>query len=511
MKILMISSEVTPFAKSGGLGDAVSAVSRALSRAGHDVKVLLPRYAGIDRSKLEVAGSLSACMGGSDGAEREEKAGLYKSYLPGSTVEAYFLDHEKYYGREGYYGSKSQSDYPDNPERFAFLCRSGFALCRLLAWSPDILHAHDWQAALAPVFLRHGEGHAEFAKTKSVLSIHNLGYQGVYPKDCYSAFRLSWELFHGAGFEYYDKVNLLKAGISSADCLTTVSPSYAREIQTPGSGFGLDGLLRFRSAELVGILNGVDLDEWDPETDLRIPARYSGAKMAGKAECKAVLQKEFGLPVAPGKPLIGMVGRLSDQKGVVELFGQPNGSAYRICADMDVQFAVVGTGEKWCEDEVRALSARVPNFKAVVGFDDRLAHLVESGSDFFLMPSRYEPCGLNQMFSLRYGTLPIVHRTGGLSDTVENYNQDTGSGTGFTFDDLTPRAIYDTVGWAVWAWYNRREHIDAMRLRAMEKRFTWERAAAEYVKLYERAAGMAREGKSAAKGCGERGRPGAGR
>jgi len=487
MKILMVSSEVEPFAKSGGLGDAVAALSRALARAGHEVKVVLPRYSIVDKSKLEVGGDpLSVPMGASGGkAARAEKAGLYKAYLPGSTAELYFLDHCGYFCREGLYGPKARSDYPDNPERFAFLCRGAFSLCRALSWSPDVLHAHDWQAALAPVFLRHGEAHGEFERTKSVLSIHNLGYQGLYPKDCFPAFGLPWELFYGAGFEFYDKVNILKAGISSASCLTTVSPSYAREIQTPAAGFGLDGLLRFRSADLVGILNGVDFDVWDPETDLRIPARYSTAKMAGKDACKAALQKEFGLPVSPDKPLVGMVGRLTDQKGVVELFGSPGGSAYSICADMDVQLAVLGSGDKWCEDEVRALSARVPNFKAKVGFDDKLAHLVEAGSDFFLMPSRYEPCGLNQMYSLRYGTLPIVHRTGGLADTVENYNQDTGAGTGFTFDDLTPRSIYDTLGWAVWAWYNRREHIVAMRERAMGRRFSWDRSAGEYAKLYE--------------------------
>ncbi len=240
----------------------------------------------------------------------------------------------------------------------------------------------------------------------------------------------------------------------------------------------------------MGILNGVDLDEWDPETDLRIPARYSAAKMAGKDKCKAALQKEFGLSVSKDKPLIGMVTRLADMKGVGELFGPLYGSAYKICAEMELQFAVVGSGEKWCEDELRSLSGRLPNFRSKIGFDEKLAHLVEAGADFFLMPSRYEPCGLNQMYSLRYGTLPIVHRTGGLSDTVENYNQETGAGTGFMFDNLTPRAVYDTVGWAVWAWYNKRKHIAAMRERAMERRFSWDRSAGEYSKLYERALGV---------------------
>ena len=479
MKILMVSSEAAPFAKAGGLGDAVAALSRALSKAGHDVKLALPRYYSIDRSKLEtVPGPL---------AVGDVWGTVYKSLLPGSAVETYFLDQERFFGRDGIYGSKAESDFADNPERFAFLCRGAFQLCRKLGWIPDIMHAHDWPSSLVPVFLSHDRMLPEFAGTASILTIHNLGYQGVYPKDSFSSFHLPWELFHDGGFEFYDQVNLLKAGIRSADCLTTVSPSYAREIQTPDFGFGLDGLLRHRSSDLVGILNGVDLEEWNPETDLHIPAHYSEKRMAGKAECKAALQKEFGLPVAADKPLIGMVGRLTDQKGVGELFGPLYGSAYRICSDMDLQFAVVGTGDKWCEDELRGLSTRLPNFRARIGFDERVAHLVEAGSDFFLMPSRYEPCGLNQMYSLRYGTLPIVHRTGGLSDTVENYNQDTGGGTGFMFDHQTPRAVYDTVGWAVWAWFNRRGHIDAMRARAMGRRFTWDRSGLEYTKLYERA------------------------
>jgi starch synthase len=481
----MVSSEATPFAKSGGLGDAVSALSAALARLGHDVRLVLPRYYFIDRKNLE---HMSRPLDVPEGQEgRAARCGVYRSYVPGSTAEAYFLDIERHFGRDGIYGGKSEPDYPDNPARFAFLSRAAFELCAWLGWTPDIFHAHDWPSSLVPAVLARERRAGRLPDSASVLSIHNLGYQGVYPKESFPALGLPWEDYHGAGFEFYGKVNLLQAGLRCADCLTTVSPTYAREIQTPDFGFGMDALLRHRSSELVGILNGVDLDEWNPETDLRIAARYSPQKMAGKALCKAALQKEFGLPGAPGKPLVGMVGRLSDQKGVGELFGPQFGSAFRVCVDMDVQFAVVGTGDKWCEDELRSLSGKLPNLKAKVGFDERIAHAVEAGSDFFLMPSRYEPCGLNQMYSLRYGTLPIVHRTGGLADTVENYNQDTGEGTGFMFDDLPPRAIYDTVGWAVWAYYNRREHVDRMRLRAMERRFTWEQAAREYEKLYGRA------------------------
>lgn len=479
----MVTSEAVPFAKAGGLGDAVSALSRALERAGHDVRIAMPRYYGVDKAALEpMEGPLGVPVGAG-----EERAAVYRGVLPASSVPVYFFEHDRLFGRDGIYGDRAEPDFSDNPERFGFLSRAAFQLCRRLAWIPDVLHAHDWPSAMVPVFLRHVERRSEFAKSASVLSIHNLGYQGLYSKRSFPYFGLPWELFHGAGFEFYDKINLLKAGVTNADCLTTVSPTYAREIQTPEFGFGLDGLLRFRSEDLVGILNGVDLDDWDPETDRLLPANYSSDELSGKALCKSALQREFGLPADPAKPLIGMVSRLADQKGVGELFGPMYGSAYDICTKMDLQFVLIGSGERWCENEIRSLAARLPNFRAVVGYDERIAHLIEAGSDFFMMPSRYEPCGLNQMYSLRYGTLPIVHRTGGLADTVENYNQETGAGTGFMFDRLTPRSIFDTTGWAVWAWYNRSEHIRVMRRRAMSRRFSWDHSAREYEKLYDRA------------------------
>ena len=360
------------------------------------------------------------------------------------------------------------------------------------------MHAHDWPTSLVPVYLRHGEGGRDFASTASVLSIHNLGYQGLYGKETFPAFGLPWELFHGAGFEHYDRVNLLKAGLTSADCLATVSPSYAREIQTSGLGAGLDGLLRARSADLVGILNGVDSEDWNPARDRFLPAAYDSKDLSGKAVCKRELQRSFGLPEDPAVPVIGMVARLTDQKGIAELFGPGYGSVRDIATAMALQFVVVGSGEKWCEAELASLQSRLPNFRAKIGYDEAASHLVEAGSDFYMMPSRYEPCGLNQMYSLLYGTLPIVHRTGGLADTVENYNQDSGGGTGFAFENLTPRAIFDTTGWAVWAWYNRPGHIAAMRARAMTRDFTWDKPADEYAKLYGR--GLARTVQTAGKG-----------
>ena len=479
----MISSEAVPFAKSGGLGDVVNALAIALSRLGHDVRVLIPRYYSIPRESLTLLDEPMAVPLGAG----EVWTGVYSSLLPSSDVPVYFLDYERFFGRSGVYGVSSQQEYPDNPERFALLSRGAFQLCRKLRWVPDILHAHDWPSSLVPVYLSGLERSTEFVNTASVLAIHNLGYQGVYSKEHFPSFGLDWMLFHGAGFEFHDAVNLLKAGITTADSLVTVSPTYAREIQTPSYGFGLDGLLRHRSRDLVGILNGVDTDTWNPGKDNLIPASFSIDDMSGKAVCKAELQKAFGLPVDAGIPLFGMVARLTDQKGIGEMFGRGYGALQSVCSTMKVQVAVVGAGDSWCEDELRSLSTRFPNFKAKIGYDEALAHLVEAGSDFYLMPSRYEPCGLNQMYSLRYGTLPIVHRTGGLADTVENYSQDTGNGTGFMFDDLTPRALYDTIGWASWAWYNRKGHIAMMRKKAMTCEFSWKRSANEYTALYDRA------------------------
>jgi starch synthase len=264
-----------------------------------------------------------------------------------------------------------------------------------------------------------------------------------------------------------------------------VSPNYAEETKTPAHGFRLDGVLRFRSADYSGILNGIDTGIWNPAKDPYLPKPYSAKDLNGKAKAKEALQREFNLPAAPDVPIVGMVTRLTGQKGVGALFGPAYGSAWSICRDMNLQFAILGTGEGWCENELRSLSDRLSNFKARVGYSEDMSHLIEAGADYFLMPSQYEPCGLNQMYSLAYGTPPIVRKTGGLADTVLNFNQETGEGTGFMFDDLTPSAIYNTVGWAVWAYYNRRPQVEAMRIRGMKLNFSWEQSAKRYIELYE--------------------------
>ena len=486
VKILMVSSEAMPWAKTGGLADMVSSLSIALAKLGHEVKMVIPRYYSIDRDKLElVPGALGVPVGSG-----EEWCAVYTAGLPGSDekIETYFIDHENFFGRDGIYGTHSNPDFGDNPRRFGFFCRAAFQLCRKTDWYPDIIHAHDWPAAPATVYLKFAErvSGSGFKNSSSVLTIHNLGYQGTYSKNNFDYLGLGWDVFYKAGFEDWDKINFLKAGLYSADKLTTVSPNYAEETKTQAHGFHLDGVLRYRSADYMGILNGIDTTVWSPSHDPFIPMPYSAKNIEGKAKAKEALQREFGLAVDPSVPVFGMVTRLTDQKGVGELFGPCYGSAWAMCRDMNLQMVLIGSGDAWCEREVTNLSSRLSNFKGKVGYSEKHSHLIEAGADFFLMPSRYEPCGLNQMYSLAYGTLPIVHNTGGLADTVEKYNQETGSGTGFMFDYLSPSSIYDTVGWAVWAWYNRPDHIQAMRIRGMKKDFSWEKSAKKYAELYEK-------------------------
>lgn len=479
----MVTSETVPFAKTGGLADAVSALALTLSKQGHDVRIVMPRYYKIDRSKLKPIDTPLAVAAG----QIETWVKVYESTLPDSKVPVYFIDHEQCFGRDGIYGTKAEPDFHDNPYRSAVLCHGAFQLCRMMGWYPDIMHAHDWFCALVPVLLKHVCRNGYFAHTASVFTIHNLGYQGWYPESSYPALGLDWNLYYGAGFERNGSINLLQSAISCSDMITTVSPTYAGEMQTMDGGFGLDGLLRVRTDVVRGVLNGCDLDTWNPKKDKLLPANFDSKNLANKAKCKAALQKRMGLPVDPNVPLIGIVTRLADQKGIAEVFAPSYGSIFNMCVNMNLQFAILGSGEKWCEDEINSLQSQLPNLRAYIGYDESLSHLIEAGSDFFLMPSRYEPCGLNQMYSMLYGTLPIVRRTGGLADTVEQYNEKTGDGTGFLFDSLTPGAIYDTVGWAVWAYYNQKDHIKKMQVKGMNKDFSWEKSVDGYISVYSEA------------------------
>lgn len=484
MRILMITSEAVPFVKTGGLADVVSSLSYALEKRGHEVAIVMPRYYSIDRRNLNpIPGALGIHIGFS-----EYWAQVFETTLPDSKIPVYFIDHEESFGREGIYGSPLEHDFSDNPKRFSLLCHAAFQLCRKQHWIPDIMHAHDWPAALVPVLLQFSTQYEQFINTASVFTIHNIGYQGIYNKVSYTETGVDWLHFYAAGFEDWDRINFLKAGITCAHQITTVSPAYAKEILQPEFGFRMDGILRFRNDDLTGILNGADTAVWNPKSDALLPANYTARTVKkGKLENKAALQRKMGLAEDPSIPVIGMITRLTEQKGIAELFGPAYGAAFRICTELNVQLVVLGSGEQWCENELLSLAHRLPNLKAYIGYNEALSHLIEAGSDFFLMPSRYEPCGLNQMYSLLYGTLPIVRKTGGLADTVQNYDESTGEGTGFVLDDLTPESLYNTVGWAVHTWFNRPDHINDMRKRGMKQDFSWGQSAQAYENVYEKA------------------------
>jgi starch synthase len=475
LKVLFVSSEVAPFRKTGGLGDVAGALPKALARRGVDVRVVTPLYQGIDWQAFErLDGALDVPM-----YFGTARAGVRMGQLPGSNVPLYFLEHNQYFDRPFLYGPPGQG-YSDNLERFVFLSRASLELCKALGWFPDVAHANDWQTALVPVYLNTVEWGRPLHGTASVFTIHNLSYQGNQGSGAHFISGLGWEHFNPSEFEHFGDFNPLKAALVHSTMLSTVSPTYAREIQTPGFGFGLDGVLASRSRQLQGILNGIDVDHWDPSRDPHLPARFDRTDLAGKALCKAALQREMGLPQRPDVPIFGVISRLTPQKGLdILAFSLEQLLAW------DLQLVVLGTGDAEAERFFSSMAARRGDkIRCFIGFDDGLSHRIEAGADFFVMPSRFEPCGLNQMYSLRYGTLPIVRSTGGLADTVQNYVEATGGGTGFVFGDLTPDALANTVGWSLSTYHDRPAHILQMRRRAMEQDFSWERAAGDYQRLY---------------------------
>lgn len=478
MKILFCASETTPFCKTGGLADVIGSLPPELKKLGHDVRIVVPFHGAIDRNAYEITSRVPQL--GVPLGFGERWCAVYETKLPDGDVPVYLIEHDQYFARIALYQYDGK-DYEDNAERFAFFSRACCQLCKSIQWAPDVMHCHDWQAGLIPVYLKTWEAdHPLFFATASVQTIHNLGYQGVFGKDEIVHSQLGWEHFRGDALEYYDKLNYLKGGILFADKVSTVSPNYAREIQTPEHGWGLDGVLRDRSPDLVGILNACDYREWNPATDALLPARFDVDNLAGKATCKEHLQKAFGLPVRPDVPIIGIVSRLAYQKGFDIL-----AAALPRAFEMDLQLVVLGTGEVWSHFFYGGLPGQYPGKAGTfIGFDDFRAHLVMAGSDFLLMPSRYEPCGLSQLSSKRYGTLPIVRATGGLDDTVANYNEFNGDGDGFKFYHLTPEAISNTIGWSVSTYYDRRSHFNAMQDRAMRQRYLWSAAAQRYEELY---------------------------
>jgi starch synthase len=492
LKILMVTSEAEPFAKVGGLGEAVSSLAAELSRQGHEVRIVLPRYYFIDPVKERLQKKphpLGIPLG-----MREEWAGVYEGVLPNSKVSVYFLEHEGFYGRDGVYGPRGGEGFADNLPRFALLCRGAFQLCRMLGWTPDIVHSHDWPTALCCVYLKTLESRTEFAGAAAVLTLHNAGYQGVFHKDNMNHIGLSWEHFYSSGFECYDRINLLQAGIKNADMITTVSPGYAREILGPEKGNGMDGLLRERQDRFTGILNGIDYSVWNTETDPFLPCHFSEKTLEKKEKLKTRLKEEIFLTADKDRPLIGMIGRIVDQKGYGVLLDYQRAGLAAICRELDVQVVILGTGSAAYEQELARLAWKLPNLKVILQFNTQLAHLIEAGSDFFLMPSLFEPCGLNQLYSLRYGAIPIVSDTGGLADTVENYDEATGKGTGIVIEQVTFDSIYHAVKKALDLYTNNKAAIRSMREQGMTKRFSWEHSAEKYLETYKKALKLKREG-----------------
>ncbi len=475
LKVLFVASEVAPFRKTGGLADVAGALPKALAKRGMDVRVVMPLYQGLRWGELErLDGTLKVPMwwGAAQAAVRLGR-------LPGSQVPIYFLEYHRYFDRPYVYGPPGDS-YPDNLERFAFLSRGALELTRALGWVPDIVHAHDWQTALAPIYVNTVEWSKPLHGAASVFTIHNLAYQGMFDGNAMFITGLGRGHYNAGELEHFGTMNLMKGAIAHATMLSTVSPNYAKEIQTPSYGFGLDGVLSARGRDLLGLLNGIDTEEWNPAADPHIAARFEAGRPGGKARCKAALQRELGLPVRPDVPVFGVIGRLTAQKG----FDVLARALERILA-WDVQMVLLGAGDPEAEAFFSAAAGvHGQRFRCWIGFHDALAHRIEAASDFFLMPSRFEPCGLNQMYSLRYGTLPIVRATGGLVDTVTNYDEAAGGGTGFVFHDLTPDALANTVGWALSTYADRPRHIAAMRKRAMSQDFSWDRAATAYERLY---------------------------
>ncbi len=481
MRIAMIASECVPYAKSGGLADVVGALPAALKALGHDVIVILPRYRGI-AEKFDLQPYLSP-MGVWMGNTEEWCAVERTKNTEG--VPIYFIQSQKYFDRKGLYHDAEMRDYEDNARRFGFFTRAALQLCKDMRFYPDVVHAHDWQTALAPAYLKiwHWDDPV-LGGAAGLLTIHNIGYQGIYDAEAYDYLGLQWSNFTPDKFEAHGEINFLKGGIHYADLVNTVSPTYARETRTPEYAHGMAPYLNNKGKNYVGILNGVDYEQWNPALDELIPATYSPEEMAGKVICKRELQKRLGLEVAPEIPLIGVVSRMAHQKGLDILAG----AIENVVRDMRVQFAVLGSGDKELERFYGALPGRYPGrIGCHIGYSNELAHWIEAGADFFIMPSRYEPCGLNQIYSLKYGTLPIVRATGGLDDTVAQYDEATGGGTGFKFWEPSAHAVYYTVGWAVSTYYDRPAHLRLMIARAMSQSFSWEDSARTYEAAYESA------------------------
>lgn len=485
MRILMVSSEIFPLAKTGGLADVVGALSQTLFRIGAEVSLVMPAYQPILEGKLQL--EETGIKVEVNLAQRASRGRILRSWLA-KKLPLYLISADSYFLREGLYGT-ARGDYPDNAERFTFFSKATLELARKTApW--DVIHCHDWQTALIPVFKKlHSDLWPEIHSSRTLLTIHNLAFQGNFPASIWELLNLDKEYFTPQYLEFYGGVNFLKGGILFADALTTVSKKYADEIKTPEYGCGLEGVIGDREKDLYGILNGVDYEEWNPKTDPHLIKNYRLEDLRGKRSCKKELQEICGLPSNASVPLIGIVSRLTDQKGLDIV-----ADAIEDLMHLDLQLVFLGSGEQQYQQILTGLCARHPEKVGVrIGFDNALAHKIEAGADMFLMPSKYEPCGLNQIYSLKYGTIPIVRATGGLDDTIEDYNPLTGTGNGFKFSAYSGSTLLEAVkrGTAV---YFHKKAWRRLMANAMSYDFSWEKSAAEYLTLYRKLAGTSAQG-----------------
>ena len=483
MKIVWVTSEAVPYAKTGGLADVSAALPEALARNGHQVSLIMPYYPQQTGRLNLTFDSRFDLLGVPLGDHTEWAAVRIKKTAPGLTV--YFIEFNRFFDRATLYDWNGR-EYSDNAERFIFFSRAAMQCIQALQLDPDILHLNDWHCALCAVYLRSllYSGSPAFRSCRSVMTIHNIGYQGNFDKENIRLTGLGWEFFNWHCLEFYDRLNLLKGGIMCADMVSTVSRTYAEEILSPEYGFALDPSLRHRAYEgrLRGIANGIDTETWDPAKDKHLPKKFSPQHPGGKKICKQALQRRFGLPERPDVPLFGLLSRLAYQKGLDVFAAALEDMLYH----NDFQFVLIGSGDPGLQDHFRYLAGKYPHkFAAFIGYASEAdSHLLEAGSDFFVMPSRYEPCGLNQMYSMRYGTLPIVRQTGGLADTVKNYSPAAPDSTGFVFHDLTPDALRGTIRWAADLYWKQPEDIRRMRKNGMTADFSWDHTAAQYEQMY---------------------------
>lgn len=475
MKLLFAATECAPFFKSGGLGDVLGALPKELAKQEHKVKVVLPYFVQLIpeeyKEQMKDVANFTVEVGW-----RNQYCGI--KTLKQNGVTYYFIDNLYYFDRPALYG------YDDDAERFAFFQLAAIEMLEVIDYIPEIFHVNDWQTAVIPVLLKDKyQWKIKLRDIRTVLTIHNLMFQGVYDQFVlFDLFGIGYDAFHEHGLKYYDNVNFLKGGIYYSDLVTTVSPTYANEIQTPEFGMGLHEDLQKVDNKLVGLLNGIDYDSYNPETDDTIPATFSVDDLSGKAKDKEALQERVDLPVEPDIPLIGVVTRLDEQKGIQLIID----SLDELLGFRNVQLVLLGTGKPYFEEAFRHFTNKYPDkFKGIIDFDINLAQLIYAGCDLFLMPSAFEPCGLSQMNSMRYGTLPIVHEVGGLADTVIPYNHETGEGTGFSFYDFDAQTMLNTIDHALTIYYDFPEQWEGLIVQAMEENNSWEHAAQAYIEQYK--------------------------